>query len=121
VRRRDRRPRVAAGLARLRDSRELNGTASPAISSTRLSPSAISGMNRCAIIVRAPCCHRLDDHIAVRIVGANAKYRCPAHPVERLGDRVAMGVDKAPTRSASRETRVGAMNSGNRAIAIFSL
>ena len=65
-------------------------------------------MKRCTITVRAPVlAHGLDDHVAVRVVGADAEDRRAAHAVERLHDRVAVRVDERvdPRRVARHERR----------------
>ena len=67
----------------------------PSITSTRLSPFAISGMKRCAMMVRLPRSVMVST-ITLRFTSSalTRKDHGPAHAVELLHDDVAVGVDE---------------------------
>ena len=73
----------------------------------RLSPSVISGMYFCAMIVRAPfALEHLDDRAEVHAVGLDAEDAHAAHAVERLQDDVAvLAMEGAQARRVARDQR----------------
>jgi hypothetical protein len=86
------------------------GTGSPAMSSTRLSPSAISGMNFCTIAVRAPCWPTVST-ITLRFASSARTRKIDVPPMPSSGFNMVSRCAsmKASIRVASRVTSVGAM------------
>ena len=86
---------VAARLAGLRDARQREGHRLAGDQQHALV--AVDDLGHEALRhhrPRAVLADGLDDHVAVRVVGAHAEHRRAAHAVERLHDHVAVLVDE---------------------------
>ncbi len=99
----------------------LNGTGLPPITSTRLSPCAISGTKRCTMIVVVPWWFSV-SMMEPRLRPSAPTRKIPMPPMPSSGFRMISWCSawKRLTSSSSRVTSVGLTYCGNSMIASFS-